>query len=80
MSRRYLASAMTLSLADDAIALAEEYLRVPSGVKAGEPLVLTPEQIEFLIEWYRVTPDGRSFVWQRGCWSALDVYEIEVPS
>jgi hypothetical protein len=55
-----------LSLADDAIALAEEYLRVPSGVKAGEPLVLTPEQIEFLIEWYRVTPDGRAFVWQRG--------------
>lgn len=55
-----------LSLADDAIALAEEYLRVPSGVKAGEPLELSPEQIEFLIEWYRVTPDGRSYVWPRG--------------
>lgn len=64
MSRRYLASAMTLGPLG-LVELAEEYLRVPSGVKAGEPLVLTPEQIEFLIEWYRVTPDGRSFVWQR---------------
>jgi hypothetical protein len=54
-----------LSLADQAIELAEEYLRVPSGLMAGEPLVLTAEQIEFLIEWYRVTPDGRRFVWSR---------------
>lgn len=55
-----------LSLADEAISLAEEYLRVPSGLMAGEPLQLTAEQIEFLIEWYRVTPDGRAFVWARG--------------
>lgn len=55
-----------LSLADDAISLAEEYMRVPSGKFTGEPLVLTAEQVEFLIEWYRVTPDGREFVWQRG--------------
>jgi hypothetical protein len=47
-----------LSLADEAISLAEEYLRVPSGLKAGEPLELTPEQIEFLIENIGMMDEG----------------------
>jgi hypothetical protein len=54
-----------LSLADEAIDLAESYMRVPTGLHATEPMVLTPEQVEFLIEWYRVTADGRSYVWNR---------------
>lgn len=73
-----------LSLADDAIALAEEYQRVPSGKFTGDRLVLTAEQIEFLIEWYRVTPDGRAFVWQRGAlvgpkgWSKSPLGTVDV--
>jgi len=54
-----------LSLADEVIDLAESYLLVPTGQRAGEQLVLTPEQVELAIEWYRVTPDGRSYVWNR---------------
>lgn len=54
-----------LSLADEAIQLGESYLRVPTGRHAGQPLVLTAEQIELMLEWYRVTPDGRNFVWNR---------------
>ncbi len=54
-----------LSLADEAIELAEDYLRVPTGQRAGEPIVLTPEQVELSIEWYRVQPDGRSYAWNR---------------
>lgn len=54
-----------LSLADEAIDLAESYMRVPTGKHAGTNMVLTPEQVELLLEWYRVTPDGRDYVWQR---------------
>lgn len=54
-----------LSLADEVIDLAESYLRVPTGQRAGEPIVLTPEQVELAIEWYRVTADGRQYVWNR---------------
>ncbi len=54
-----------LSLADEAISLSEDYLLVPTGRRARSPMVLTPEQIELSIEWYRVTPDGRDFVWNR---------------
>ena len=38
-------NAPALALAAEAISLAEEYLRVPSGLMAGEPLQLTAEQI-----------------------------------
>jgi len=55
-----------LSLADEAIMLAEEYLRIPSGDRAGGPLFLTPEQIEVLILWYQVTDDGRAYARNRG--------------
>lgn len=54
-----------LSLADEAIDLAESYLRVPTGLHAGRQLVLTPEQIELALAWYQVTPDGRSYVRNR---------------
>jgi hypothetical protein len=54
-----------LSLADEAIELAESYLLVPTGLQAGKRLVLTAEQIEFLIAWYQVTPNGRAYAWNR---------------
>ena len=54
------------TLAHRVIDFAEEYVRIPSGPQAGEPLLLTPEQIEFLIVWYAVWPDGRSYVHTRG--------------
>jgi hypothetical protein len=55
-----------LSLADPAIQLAEEYLTVPTGSGAGGRLVLTGEQVEFLILWYSVDPSGRRFAYRRG--------------
>lgn len=54
-----------LSLADEAITLAEDYMRVPTGMWAGRRLILTPEQIELAILWYQVTPDGRQYVRSR---------------
>lgn len=54
-----------LSLAASALELAETYLRVPGGLTAGEPLVLSPEQFELLWVWYSVTPNGRRFVFNR---------------
>lgn len=54
-----------LSLADEAIDLGESYLRVPTGVDAGKPMVLTPEQVELLILWYQVTPDGKAYARNR---------------
>jgi hypothetical protein len=54
-----------LSLAGPLIEMAEEYLRVPGGVRAGDPLVLSDEQFELLWAWYAVTPDGRRFVHNR---------------
>jgi hypothetical protein len=56
----------TPTLAWPIIDLAEEYLTVPTGPRAGERLQLTAEQIEFLIAWYEVDPRGRRFVWRRG--------------
>ena len=55
-----------LSLADGVIELAEAFLRVPSGFRAGDPLVLSVEQIEWLIAWYAVRPDGLRYVAMRG--------------
>lgn len=55
-----------LSLADAAIELAEEYLTVPTGVGAGQPLRLTGEQVEFLILWYAVDPHGLRYAHRRG--------------
>ncbi len=55
-----------LSLADQAIELAETYLIVPSGINAGRPLVLTREQVEFLIVWYSLNPNGREMAYLRG--------------
>ena len=40
-----------LTLAEPLIAQAEEYLRVPSGLGANEPLRLTDEQVEVLWAW-----------------------------
>lgn len=54
-----------LTLAEPLIVQAEEYLRVPSGLGANEPLRLTDEQVEVLWAWYAVTPNGRKFVHNR---------------
>lgn len=54
-----------LSLADTAIQLGEAFLRVPSGPKTGDDLVLSEEQVEFLWAWYAVTPDGRRYLYRR---------------
>ena len=55
-----------LSLAEGQIELAETFLAVPSGLSAGEPLLLTMEQVEFLWAWYEVSADGRRYVRSRG--------------
>lgn len=56
----------TPTLAWSLIDLAEEYLVVPTGPRAGDRLQLTAEQIELLVAWYEVDPSGRRFVWRRG--------------
>jgi hypothetical protein len=53
------------SLAGGLIEQAEEYLRVPGGLSAGQPLTLTDEQFELLWVWYSVTPNGRRYVHNR---------------
>lgn len=57
--------ASTPSLAWGVIELAEESLRVPSGLGAGQPLRLTREQVEVLAAWYAVDARGRTFVHRR---------------
>lgn len=54
-----------LTLAEPIIDMAEEYLRVPSGLGANEPLRLTDEQVEVLWAWFAVTPNGRRYVHNR---------------
>lgn len=54
-----------LTLAQSQIDLAEEYLFVPSGLGAHEPMRLTAEQVEVLWAWYAVTPNGRRFIHNR---------------
>lgn len=56
----------TPTLAWSVIDLAEAYLKVPTGLGAGKPLVLTNEQLQFLIAWYQVDHTGRRFVHRRG--------------
>lgn len=43
-----------------------EYMRVPDGPLAGEPLVFTDEQTALLVRWYQLDDRGR-FVYRRGC-------------
>lgn len=43
----------------------EQYLIVPSGRDYGAPLVLTDEQLSFLVRYYRLDPAGRR-VYRRG--------------
>jgi hypothetical protein len=54
-----------LTLAEPIIEAAEQYLLVPSGLGAGHPMKLSPEQVELLWAWYSVTPDGRRFIYNR---------------
>lgn len=42
-----------------------KYLQQPDGPRAGEPWVLTPEQVKFLLWWYAIDPTGR-FTYRRG--------------
>lgn len=46
--------------------LAQRYLQVPSGPKFGEPLVLTDEQVSFLVRLYRIDPETGASVYRRG--------------
>lgn len=40
-----------------------EYLVVPDGPAAGEPLELTEEQAQFVLNFYRVDPKFRGQLW-----------------
>ena len=42
-----------------------DYLVLPDGPDAGQPLVFTPEQVRILLRWYAVDTRGR-FVYRRG--------------
>lgn len=53
------------SIAGPLISLFEDYLKVPGGLAAGQPMRLTPEQFELAWVWYSVTPNGRRFVFNR---------------
>jgi hypothetical protein len=46
--------------------LIREYLRVPSGPLAGQPLVLTDEQALFFLRWYALDPETGRYVYRRG--------------
>lgn len=43
----------------------ENYLSVPSGPKWGAPFVPTPEQIRYVVRFYRIDPDTGRFVYRR---------------
>ena len=53
------------SLGRDLIDWWEEHLRVPAGPLYGQPLVLTPDQAQFWIRFYRLDDQGRR-VYRRG--------------
>lgn len=56
----------TPTLAWPLIELAESALVVPTGLRAGGRLVLSAEQLQFLVAWYAVDERCRSFVYRRG--------------
>lgn len=57
----------TRSLGWALVDLIEADLRVPTGPKAGQPLVLTDEQVDLIVAWYEVDHRGE-FVYRRGAW------------
>jgi phage terminase large subunit-like protein len=54
-----------LSLGWALVDLIEQDLRIPTGVNAGKPLVLTNEQVDLIVAWYEVNPRG-DWVYRRG--------------
>jgi hypothetical protein len=53
------------TLAEQILAWQLTYLRQPDGPDAGEPWMLTPEQLRFCCWWYAIDDHGR-FVYRRG--------------
>lgn len=54
------------SLGWDLVDWFEQYLIVPSGEAYGKPLVLTDEQVSFIVRYYRLDPDTGRRVYRRG--------------
>jgi hypothetical protein len=48
-----------LTLGDEAVTWAEEWLTHPNGPRAGQPWRFTGSQIQFLLWFYAITPEGR---------------------